>query len=97
MSAVDEVERVKTAVSHCDRTLSEMMLMTLLLKCEARVITVPSLKAKAKAVAAEENTKQSGGEESVGGCWSSQIQNTTPTLQMSRVVSINLSIYLYNL
>lgn len=52
---VDETECVKTAVSHRDRTLSEMTLMTLLLKCEARVVTVPSL--KAKAVTAEENRK----------------------------------------
>lgn len=56
--AADEVESVKTAVSHGDRTLSEMTLMTLLLKCEARVITVLSL--KARAVTAEENTRQSG-------------------------------------
>lgn len=48
MCAAGEVESVKTAVSHCDRTLSEMALMTLLLlKCEARVITVLNLKAKA--------------------------------------------------
>lgn len=48
-----EAESVKTAVSHCDRMLSKMTLTTLLLKCEARVVTVPSL--KAKAVTAEEN------------------------------------------
>lgn len=49
---VDVAEIVKTAVSHCNGTLSKMTLMTLLLKCVARVITVPSL--KAKAVTAEE-------------------------------------------
>lgn len=58
MCAVDEAENVKTAVSHCDRMLSEVTLMTLLLKCEAHVITVPSL--KAKAVRAEKNRKRSG-------------------------------------
>lgn len=58
MCAVDEAENVKTAVSHCDRMLSEVTLMTLLLKCEAQVITVLGL--KAKAVTAEENRKQSG-------------------------------------
>ncbi len=56
--ADDLVESVKTVVSHGDRTLSEMTLMTLLLKCDARVITVPSL--KAKAVTAEEKAKQRG-------------------------------------
>ena len=57
------MESVKTAVSHCDRTLGEMTLMTLLLKCKARVITLPSLKARAVTAAEEENTKQCGGEE----------------------------------
>lgn len=58
MCAAEEVESVKTAVSHRDRTLGGMTLTALLLKCEARVITVLSL--KAKAVTAEENTRQSG-------------------------------------
>ncbi|CAB1413174.1 unnamed protein product [Pleuronectes platessa] len=36
---VNEAESVKAAVSHYDRKLREMTLMTLLLKCEARVVT----------------------------------------------------------
>lgn len=56
--AVNEAQSVKAAVSHCDRTHSKMTLMTLLLKCKARVITVLSL--KAKAVTAQENRKQGG-------------------------------------
>lgn len=58
MCAVGEVQSVKTAVSHCDGARGEMTLMTLLLKCKARVITALSL--KARAVAAEENAEQSG-------------------------------------
>lgn len=89
--AADEVQSVKTAVSHGDRTLSEVTLMTLLLKCEARVITVQSL--KARAVTAAENTRQSRApvvERSLRGCWSSQIQSMTPTAQASHVVPIDL-------
>lgn len=87
MCAVDEVQSVKTAVSHCDRACGKMTLMTLLLKCKARVITVLSL--KAKAVTAEENTEQSG-----TVWWKPQefTQNTAPTVQVSHVVTTNLSI-----
>lgn len=50
---------VRPAVSHCDRELSKMMAMKCLLKCEAPVITVLSLKAKAVTAKARRKNESS--------------------------------------
>lgn len=91
MCAAEEVESVKTAVSHRDRTLARDDVNGALVKMRSPSDNSAELKGQSCHSRGEHEAEQcSEVERSEGGCRSSQIQNTQLTVQVSHVESTAL-------